>query len=65
MYDSSYIFAFFTTFFLYRSLQPLFMVFDFKLGKKPLGRGFLNICILYGKTNTIIDIWDKNIIAYN
>lgn len=23
MYDSSYIFAFFTTFFLYRSLQPL------------------------------------------
>lgn len=26
MYDSSYIFAFFATFFLYRSLQPLLFI---------------------------------------
>ena len=31
--------------------------------KKPFGtRAFFNICILYGKTNTIIDIWDTFII---
>lgn len=31
--------------------------------KKHFGtRAFFNICILYGKTNTIIDIWDTFII---
>ena len=36
----------------------------YKTGKVSLGQETFNICILYGKTNTIIDIWDMIIIAY-
>ena len=36
----------------------------YKTGKVSLGQETFNICILYGKTNTIIDIWDTIIIAH-
>lgn len=36
----------------------------YKTGKVSLGQETFNTCILYGKTNTIIDIWDTIIIAH-
>ena len=49
--------------YIYRFLHQNNCKICFVKIKKPFGtRAFFNICILYGKTNTIIDIWDTFII---
>ena len=45
-------------------LVPRWCHKPYKMGKVSLGQETFNICILYGKTNTIIDIWDTIIIAH-
>ncbi len=48
----------------FKKLCQNFAKGSIKWEKSLWDKRLFNICILYGKTNTIIDIWDTIIIAY-